>query len=97
MQAKVGDRLCVRGRTVGQTGHWVDIIEVRGAAGGPPYVVRYADGHEAVVFPGADAVVEPGTGPAGGGVEGAETGVRLGGGGPTSFEPEEDDGTRVER
>jgi hypothetical protein len=64
MRAKVGDRLCVHGRTVGQADHRAVIIEVRGAAGAPPYVVRYADGHEAVVFPGPDAVVEPGTGAA---------------------------------
>ena len=61
MQAQVGDRLCVRGRTVGQGEHRVEIIEVRGPAGGPPYVVRYPDGHEAIVFPGPDAVVEPRT------------------------------------
>jgi hypothetical protein len=65
MQARVGDRLCVHGRTVGQADHRVEIIEVRGAAGGPPYVVRHADGHQAVVFPGPDAVVEPGLGSAG--------------------------------
>jgi len=58
MQARVGDRLCIHGRTVGQADHWMEIIEVRGAAGGPPYLVRYADGHEAVVFPGPDAVVK---------------------------------------
>ena len=58
MQARVGDRLRVHGRTVGHADHWVEIIEVRGADGGPPFVVRHADGHTAVVFPGPDAVVE---------------------------------------
>jgi hypothetical protein len=67
MQARVGDRLCVHGRTVGQADNRVEIIEVRGAAGGPPYVIRYSDGHEAVVFPGPDAVVEPRTDSAGAG------------------------------
>ena len=65
MQARVGDRLCVHGRIVGQGDHRVEIVEVRGADGGPPYLVRYADGHEAMIFPGPDAVVEPGTAPAG--------------------------------
>ena len=69
VQARVGDRLCVHGRIVGQTDHRMEIVEVRGADGGPPYLVRYADGHEAVVFPGPDAVVEPGTGAAGSGTE----------------------------
>jgi Domain of unknown function (DUF1918) len=59
MRASVGDRLCVHGRTVGRQEHRVEIIEVRGADGGPPYLVRYPDGREAVVFPGPDAVVEP--------------------------------------
>ena len=63
MRAKVGDRLCVHGRTVGQREHRAEILEVRGTAGGPPYLVRYEDGHEAIVFPGPDAVVEPAAAP----------------------------------
>jgi hypothetical protein len=68
MQAQAGDRLCIHGHTVGIKSHWVEILEVRGATGGPPYLVRYPDGHEAVVFPGPDAVVEhlPTTAAAGG-------------------------------
>jgi len=58
MRAQVGDRLRVHGRTVGHADHLVEIIEVRGSDGGPPYLIRYEDGHEAVVFPGPDAVVE---------------------------------------
>ena len=98
MQARVGDRLCVHGHTVGHGNHWVDVLEVRGAAGGPPYLVRYADGHEAVVIPGPDAVVErePGSVGAGGVAPGTGTGTGVGPGGsePTTFEPEEDDGKR---
>jgi len=66
MQAIVGDRLFIHGRVVGQRDRMGEIIEVRGAGGAPPYLVRYEDGHEAVVFPGPDAIVEhvarPGTG-----------------------------------
>jgi hypothetical protein len=58
VQASVGDRLFVHGRTVGQADHRAEIIEVRGPDGSPPYMVRYDDGHEALVFPGPDAVVE---------------------------------------
>lgn len=58
MRAAVGDRLHVRGRTVGDRDHSAEIVEVRGPDGSPPYLVRYDDGHEAVVFPGADASVE---------------------------------------
>ena len=63
MRAQVGDRLRVHGRTVGQSEHLVEIVEVRGSDGGPPYLIRYDDGHEAVVFPGPDAVVETDPGP----------------------------------
>ncbi|RDI65944.1 uncharacterized protein DUF1918 [Nocardia pseudobrasiliensis] len=39
-----------------QTG---EIIEVRGADGSPPYLVRFGDGRESLVFPGPDCVVRP--------------------------------------
>lgn len=58
MRAEVGDRLHVHGRVVGQGEQTAEIVEVRGTDGGPPYVVRHEDGHEALVFPGSDAVVE---------------------------------------
>lgn len=58
MQATVGDRLLVHGRNVGLASKHGEIIEVRGVDGTPPYVVRFADGHEALVFPGPDCVVE---------------------------------------
>jgi hypothetical protein len=58
MRAQVGDRLHVHGRTVGQPEHLAEIIEIRGQDGEPPYLVRHQDGHEALVFPGADALVE---------------------------------------
>ncbi len=58
MRASVGDRLHVHGRVVGSTDSTAEIIDVRGTDGAPPFVVRYPDGHEALVFPGPDAVVE---------------------------------------
>lgn len=57
MQATVGDRLHVHGRIVGNPDQLAEIIEVRGADGAPPYLVRYPDGHEGLVFPGPDCVV----------------------------------------
>jgi hypothetical protein len=60
MQAKVGDRLHVSGTHVADHERDGEILEVRGAGGEPPYVVRWLDtGHEALVFPGPDAVVRP--------------------------------------
>lgn len=58
MQAAIGDRLHVHGCTVGEVDHVGEIIEVRGDAGHPPYLVRWQDGHEGLVFPGPDAVIE---------------------------------------
>ncbi|MFI9405893.1 DUF1918 domain-containing protein [Nocardia sp. NPDC052316] len=59
MMANVGDRLLVHGHVVGQGDRHAEIIEVRGPEGSPPYLVRYADGHESLVYPGPDAIVEP--------------------------------------
>lgn len=59
MRASVGDRLHVHGRVVGQGERHGEIVEVRGANGEPPYVVRFSDGRESLVFPGPDCVVLP--------------------------------------
>jgi uncharacterized protein DUF1918 len=58
MQATVGDRLHVHGRIVGQQDRMGEIIEVRGNNGAPPYVVRFPDGHESLLYPGPDCVIE---------------------------------------
>ena len=57
MRANTGDRLLLHGRVVGQEDRTAEILEVLGTDGGPPYRVRYEDGHEAVMSPGPDAVV----------------------------------------
>ncbi|MFP5347813.1 MAG: DUF1918 domain-containing protein [Actinomycetes bacterium] len=59
MRAHVGDRLNLHGKVVGQTSEHCEVLEVLGEDGGPPYRVRHADGHEGILVPGADAVVEP--------------------------------------
>jgi hypothetical protein len=59
MQATAGDRLLVHGKNVGLADRHGEIIEVRGDNGAPPYLVRFSDGHERLVFPGPDCVVEP--------------------------------------
>ena len=60
MQAVAGDRLHVHGNIVGHPKRTGEIIEVRGAGGEPPYLVRFDDGHTRLCFPGPDAVIEPG-------------------------------------
>ncbi|WP_240675045.1 DUF1918 domain-containing protein [Cellulomonas endophytica] len=52
VRAHVGARLVVAGRRQGDPSRDGEIIEVRGAAGGPPYLVRWSDsGHAAWCTP----------------------------------------------
>ncbi|WP_305092148.1 DUF1918 domain-containing protein [Prescottella sp. R16] len=58
MNAEPGDWLIVKGTTVGAPDEVGQIRDVRGAEGGPPYLVVWLhDEHEALVFPGPDAHV----------------------------------------
>ena len=58
MNAAQGDRIIIQGRTVGAADRHGEIIEVKGENGEPPYLVKFDDGHESVVFPGGDFAVE---------------------------------------
>ena len=58
MRATVGERITIRGMTVGSTDRHGEILEVRGVNGDPPYLVRFDDGHETLTYPGADFVIE---------------------------------------
>ena len=58
MQAHVGERLLIHSSKVGKPEQHAEILEVRGADGAPPYLVRFEDGHEGLVFPGSDCHVE---------------------------------------
>ncbi len=58
MRAKRGDHLLVHGRIVGQHDKVAEIVEVLGTNGDPPFRVRFEDGHEAVMSPGPDSVVQ---------------------------------------
>lgn len=62
MEGQVGDRVVVRGRRVGQPAAEGEIVEVLGTEGTWHFRVRWSDGHESIMFPGPDAVVEPGDG-----------------------------------
>lgn len=57
MKASEGDQLLVHSRTVEETDRRGTIIEVRGADGDPPFLVRFADGHERLVFPAGNCEV----------------------------------------
>lgn len=58
MRADVNDELVARGRHVGDEARKGVIVEVHGDHGGPPYLVRWDDGHQSVFFPTSDVVVE---------------------------------------
>ena len=58
MRAVVGDWLRTSGRNAGQPQRACQIIEIRGADGEPPYLVRFSDGRTSLVVPGPGAVIE---------------------------------------
>jgi len=58
MRAQVGDELVVKGRHVGDHDRRGVIIEVRGEADGPPYLVRWSDGHESSFYPTTGTTAE---------------------------------------
>jgi uncharacterized protein DUF1918 len=58
MRADVGDELVVRGRHVGDEDRKGVIVEIHGDQGGPPYLIRWEDGHQSVFFPSSDTLAE---------------------------------------
>ncbi len=58
MKAAIGDRIVVNALAVDGPVRDGEVLEVRGPDGGPPFLVRWSDGHEGLVFPGPDAHVE---------------------------------------
>jgi hypothetical protein len=59
MHATVGDTMHIHSRSVGLKDRSGEIVEVRGTDGSPPYLVRFDDGHESLVYPGPDCIIEP--------------------------------------
>ncbi|MFJ9339461.1 DUF1918 domain-containing protein [Streptomyces sp. NPDC101733] len=57
MHATKGDQLVQHGRIVGQNDKVGEITQVLGENGTPPYRVRFQDGHEALMAPGPDCVI----------------------------------------
>jgi len=57
--ASVGDRIIVHGAHVNESDREGTIVEIRGDDGTPPYLVRWSDESEGLVYPGPDAVVQP--------------------------------------
>ncbi|TFD31553.1 DUF1918 domain-containing protein [Cryobacterium cryoconiti] len=58
MHAAQGDRIVIRGKTVEASDRHGVILEVRGPDGEPPYLVRFSEAHESIVYPGTDFMIE---------------------------------------
>lgn len=58
LRAEKGDRLIVRGHRQGEPDRDGEITQVAGAAGSPPFTVRWDDGHVSRFYPGSDAYVQ---------------------------------------
>jgi Domain of unknown function (DUF1918) len=59
MKAHLGDRLVLEGTHVDDPRRIGIIIEIHHPDGSPPYLVRWLDDGETLVFPGPDARIEP--------------------------------------
>jgi len=58
-RVKPGDRLVITAHHQGERPRDAEVLEVRGADGGPPYLVRWEDtGHVSLHYPGSDAAVQ---------------------------------------
>src|SRR5690606_40413203 len=57
MKAAVGDQLHMHSNQFDMTDRIGEIVEVRGPDVEPPYLFRFADVHERLVFPRSDSVV----------------------------------------
>jgi hypothetical protein len=60
MRAKPGDRIILAGEHLSEPTRSGEVLEARGADGGPPYVVRWEDGHTSTMFPGPGAALRVG-------------------------------------
>jgi hypothetical protein len=56
--AQPGDLIVIEGHRIGESRRIGEILEVLGSDGHERYRVRWDDGHEAVFYPGSDAVVQ---------------------------------------
>lgn len=60
MRARVGDRIILAAEHIDQPTRDGEVLEVRGEDGGPPYLVRWSDGHTGLIFPGPGTVLRLG-------------------------------------
>lgn len=56
MRARPGDRIVLAAPHTSEATRDGEVLEARGPDGGPPYVVRWSDGHEGLLYPGPGAL-----------------------------------------
>lgn len=61
MRARVGDRIILAAEHIDEPTRDGEILEIRGAEGAPPYLVRWSNGHTGLIYPGPGAVLRLGT------------------------------------
>lgn len=57
MKASVGDHILVHGAHVDDAEREGEVLEIRGEGGAPPYLVRWSNGVQGLVFPGPGAEI----------------------------------------
>ena len=57
MKAHQGDRIILAARHTDEPTRQGEVLEVRGANGEPPYLVRWADGHTGLMYPGPGSIL----------------------------------------
>jgi hypothetical protein len=60
MRARVGDRIILAAEHIDEPTRDGEILEIRGVDGGPPYLVRWSNGHIGLIYPGPGAVLRIG-------------------------------------
>lgn len=58
VRAHDGDRLVIEGTKVGSPRREGAVVETHGPDGTPPFLIRWSDGAEGLVYPGPDAHIE---------------------------------------
>jgi Domain of unknown function (DUF1876)/Domain of unknown function (DUF1918) len=66
MHALPGDRVVLAAPNASGATRDGEVLETRGPDGGPPYLVRWSDGHEGLFYPGPGALLRVGTSLGGG-------------------------------
>src|SRR5680860_1549482 len=57
MKAHKGDRIILAAKRTDQATRDGEVLEVRGTDGGPPYLVKWTDGHAGLLYPGPGSVL----------------------------------------